>query len=36
MTLVLDAGAFVAVERGDHDTLMALEGEYAALVRGSL
>ena len=24
------------VERGDHDALMALGGEYAALVRGSL
>lgn len=32
--IVLDRGRIV--ERGDHDTLMALEGEYAALVRGSL
>lgn len=32
--IVLDRGRIV--ERGGHDALMALEGEYAALVRGSL
>jgi len=32
--IVLDRGRIV--ERGDHDALMALGGEYAALVRGSL
>ncbi|WP_378943112.1 NHLP family bacteriocin export ABC transporter peptidase/permease/ATPase subunit [Mesorhizobium sp. ANAO-SY3R2] len=32
--IVLDQGRIV--ERGDHDTLMAMQGEYASLVRGSL
>lgn len=32
--IVLNRGRIV--ERGDHDTLMAMEGEYASLVRGSL
>ncbi|MGD9478618.1 NHLP family bacteriocin export ABC transporter peptidase/permease/ATPase subunit [Shinella sp. G-2] len=32
--IVLDRGRII--ERGDHDTLMAREGEYAALVQGSL